>query len=60
MKVKIGIFDHMNNTFRNTVFYISVDVSLRLNILPNLVVQISEYGLKYVLKTPNTDSSHSV
>ena len=27
-KLKIGMLDHMNNTFRNTVFQISVDVSL--------------------------------
>ena len=28
MKLKIGMFDDMNNTFQNTVFEISVDVSL--------------------------------
>ena len=28
IKLKIGMLDHMNNTFRNTVFQISVDVPL--------------------------------
>ena len=28
MKLKIGMLDHMNNTFPNTVFQISVDVPL--------------------------------
>ena len=30
MKLKIGILDHTDNTFRNTVFQISVDVPLIL------------------------------
>ena len=29
MKLKIGMLDHMNNTFRNTVFQIPVDVPLK-------------------------------
>ena len=28
IKLKIGMLYHMNNTFRNTVFYIYVDVPL--------------------------------
>ena len=33
MKLKIGMLDHMNNSFRNTVFQISVDVPLNFLIL---------------------------
>ena len=30
IKLKLGMLDHMNNTFRNTVFKISVDVPLKI------------------------------
>ena len=29
LKLKLGMLDHKNNTFRNTVFYISVNVPLK-------------------------------
>ena len=36
IKLKIGMLDHMNNAFRNTVFQISVDVMpLILNFIVN-------------------------
>ena len=35
MKLKTGMLDHMNNTFRNTVFKISADVPLK---------DVSHYG----------------
>ena len=31
MKLKIGMLDHMNNTFQNIVFQISVDVPLKVH-----------------------------
>ena len=32
MKLKIGMLIHMNNTFQNTAFWISVDVPLSIKL----------------------------
>ena len=32
MKLKTGMLDHMDNTFQNTIFQISVDVPLGLTV----------------------------
>ena len=50
IKLKIGMLDHMNNTFRNTVSHISVDVPLT-DVRMVSIVQCLEYVSSETNKT---------
>ena len=46
MKLKIGMLDHMNNNFRNTVFEISVDVPLNISLICKSLANFFKSPLK--------------